>query len=240
VRDYWTGAGELNHPRKRLDAGPHRAVTFAHLRDHRAGFPVSNGHQWLQRVNVPAWAAWTGDPDADNHAHIRPGRYHYSSGGYWRLSQALTAVLGRTLKDYLDDHIFRAIGIRPERWRWVPGGEVRRTRSFYPSMPGYGLFVDPPYRIEGIDVVGGGGWVEMTPLDLARVGLLLARGGTWGSTRLIGEGRALEGHNGANDSELRVWPEHDTVFVRVTTQGLVFDPDRLLYGDENRTGERES
>ena len=45
------------------------------------------------------WAKYTGDPDHDNYAHVTPGRTsRYSSGGYWRLSQALTAVWGEDLK----------------------------------------------------------------------------------------------------------------------------------------------
>ena len=70
----------------------------------RGGFPISNGFFWSEKQDVPNWAKWTGDPTADNYAHVEPGKQgRYSSGGRWRLSQALTAVWKRELKDVLDE-----------------------------------------------------------------------------------------------------------------------------------------
>ena len=52
-----------------------------------------------------------GDPDYDNYAHAAPGSVsRYSSGGYWRLSQALTAIWKKDLKQVLDERIPPAIG----------------------------------------------------------------------------------------------------------------------------------
>ncbi len=83
----------------------------------------------------------------------------YSSGGYWRLSQALTAVWKKDLKQVMDERFFGALGIPPERWDWTPGRKVREDSSLYPQMPGYGLYLDPPYEIDGNVVRGGpGGW----------------------------------------------------------------------------------
>ena len=57
------------------------------------------------------WARWTGDPFYDNYSHAEPGTVAiYSSGGYWRLSQALTAVWCRDLKTVLDERLFSIIG----------------------------------------------------------------------------------------------------------------------------------
>ena len=86
---------------------------------------------------------------------------------------------GRDLKEVLDDKLFGRIGICPERWDWVPGRVVFENKDFYPSMPGYGDFVDPPYEIDGHVVRGGGGWAIMSASDLARYGLLVATGGHW-------------------------------------------------------------
>jgi len=189
---YWTGEGRLA-PHKVLNVGHHAQLTFRHLRDMTGGFPVSNGHTWAtggpagQYVpGIPPWARWTGDPDYDNYAHVPPGtQTQYSSGGYWRLSQALTDIWKRDLKSLLDERILGPIGIPSDRWQWLTGEEIRRDREFYPELPGYGGFVDPPYEIDGVAVVGGGGWVVAGARDFARLGLLIATGGRWGAKRLI-------------------------------------------------------
>lgn len=41
------------------------------------------------------------------------------------------------------------IGIPADRWDWVPGKVVHDEIHWYPNMPGYGDFIDPPYEIGG-------------------------------------------------------------------------------------------
>jgi len=204
IKDYWTGEGQLNQPHKYLNQGYHRFLTFNHLKNHQGGFPVTNGWSWKSGANynkpAPKWAKFTGDPDFDNYSHAKPSffRRHYSSGGYWRLAQALTAVWNRDLKNVLDEKIFSHLGISADRWDMPPGEAVRHTVDFYPKMPGYGQFLDPPYEING-NIVRGGQWVEMSAKDLARFGLLVATGGYWKGKRLI---KTIRGHNGGNGSNV--------------------------------------
>ena len=61
----------------------------------------------------------------------------------------------------------------------MAGREVFENKNFYPSMPGYGDFVDPPYEIDGHVVRGGGGWAvnaylpkEVGIISLSRQGVL--------------------------------------------------------------------
>ena len=104
---------------------------------------------------IPPWATTTKDPLYDNYAHGEPGRVtHYSSGGYWRLGQALTALWDQDLKQVLQDELFLHLGIPVDRWDWLPGKVVHDTRDFYPAFPGYGEYVDPPYEINGHVVRG--------------------------------------------------------------------------------------
>jgi len=65
-------------------------------------------------------------------------------------------------------------------------------------MPGYGLFIDPPYEINGQVVRGGAGWVVMSPKNLARWGLLVATGGQWKGKRLISKVVDAGGGNGSS------------------------------------------
>ena len=197
IKDYWTGRGLMSHPFKEMDKGHHARLTFNHLDFMRGGFPISNGNYWKCGKH-PAWAKWTGDPTRDNYAHRAPGQTHYSSGGMWRLNQAMTAILGKELKSFLDQELFRHIGIKAENWKWFTGRQVYENKDFYPAMPGYGLMCDPPYEINGKRVYGGGGWVVMTPRDLGRLGLLVSTRGIWKGKRLISDTKLLAGHAGFN------------------------------------------
>ena len=92
---------------------------------------------------IPTWPSWTGDPDFDNYAHVPPGkksRRRYSSGGHWRLYQALTALWDCPLKDVLDEKIMSKIGIDKDEWELLPGHVVHDSHGIYGSSPFYGEF----------------------------------------------------------------------------------------------------
>ena len=213
---------------------------------HAGGFPVTNGFFWRQGAYahsatgwgrgyytprdsktkrdrgsaIPDWAEWTGDPFYDNYAHAAPGTVEvYSSGGIWRLAQALTFLWGRDLKQVLDEQLFGEIGIRADRWDWIPGRSVYENKDFYASMPGYGDFVDPPYEIGGHPVRGGGGWAVMSASDLARFGLLVATDGVWKGKQLI-DAEWVRSHGGGNGSFVIGDPDTYISAGIVTTQGL--------------------
>lgn len=226
IHKYWTGKGQLLPAAKRMNEGYHLSLTFFHLHSMRGGFPITNGWNWSHGRSVAEWAKSTGDPTADNYAHIMPGtKRHYSSGGRWRLSQALTALWNRELKDVLDEKLFQHMGIKADDWQWATGRELHANRQWYPEMPGYGLFCDPPYEIEGQRVQGGGGWVTMSAKDLARVGLLVAMRGVWNGKRLIGDTRLVAGHAGGNASLMQGWSDTMITWGQVTTSGI--SPDGL-------------
>jgi len=221
IRDYWTGEGQLDAEHKRMDRGLHQSLTFFHLHAMRGGFPISNGWYWSKKQDVPDWAQWTGDPTVDNYTHVEPGKENrYSSGGRWRLSQALTAVWQRELKDVLDERLFRHMGIQADDWQWATGRELHDHRDWYPGMPGYGSFCDPPYETGGCRVQGGGGWVSMSASDLARVGLLVASRGTWKGKRLIGDTPLVRGHAGGNSSLMDGWSDTMFSWGQVTASGI--------------------
>ncbi|MCI0558526.1 MAG: serine hydrolase [Nitrososphaera sp.] len=225
IKGYWTGEGQLNGEHKYLSNGNQRFLTFKHLATHKGGFPITNGHSWQNCQNyedtAPSWAKCTGDPDYDNYAHVTPGRLFstYSSGGYWRLAQALTAAWGDDLKNVIDEGLFKKMGIPADRWEWLSGAHVRDDTHFYPAMPGYGLFLDPPYEING-HVVRGGQWVVISAKDLARFGLLLATRGIWRGERLISDTEFLTWHDGGNGSQVNAKGGSLMIAIaKVTTAG---------------------
>lgn len=221
IQKYWTGEGQLDAEHKWMDRGHHMSLTFYDLHAMRGGFPISNGFSWSKKKDVPSWAKWTGDPTADNYAHVEPGKQRrYASGGRWRLSQALTAVWKKELKDVLDEKLFHHMNIEPDDWQWASGKELHDNREWYPGMPGYGLFCDPPYEIQDRRVQGGGGWVIMSASDLARVGLLVASRGDWKGKRLIGDTPLVRSHAGGNSSLMTGWSDTMFSWGQVTTTGV--------------------
>ncbi len=224
----WTGHGELSHPHKYLDNERHRKLTWRHLLEHHGGFALESGFHWRKHTRhtvgskVPAWVKWTGDPLFDNYSHTSPGAVTgYSSGGYVRLGQALTAAWNRDLKDVLDERLFRYLDIPPDRWDWLPGEVVHDTKDFYPAFPNYGEYVGPPYKIKGHVVRGGPGWVVMSAEDLARFGLLISNGGMWKGKRLLGE-QWLRGHAGLDIHVVAGDPETTVSIAKVNTKGVPF------------------
>ena len=144
---------------------------------------------------------------------------------------------GKDIKRVLDDELFGEIGIPADRWDWTPGRVVHEKRDWYPHMPGYGDFLDPPYEIDGHVVRGGPGWVVMSARDLARFGHLVATGGVWNGRRLLGR-RWTIGHGGGNGSGVAGESTNYTAFGIVTTEGIDFNepflPDELFTGPVRR------
>ena len=224
IHKTWSGRGELSHSHKHLDQGLHRTLTWRHLLDHQGGFVLESGHHWRTRTvfhaTLPEGVRWTGDPGWDNYCQTPPGQTtRYSSGGYWRLGQALTALWDRDLKDVLDERLFGRLGIPPDRWEWTPGKTVHDTGDFYPDIPGYGEYVDPPYEINGHVVRGAPGWIVMSSEDLARFGLLIATGGVWKGQRLIGS-EWLQGHAGLDIHVVAGDPESMVSIAKINTKGF--------------------
>ena len=170
----------------------------------------------------------------------------YSSGGMWRLMQALTYVFNKDLKDVLDEELFSKIGIKPDAWYLMSGEEVHSNnpppnavpeqKSFYPSWTSdtkwYGCFVDPPYKVRGHIVRGGGGWALITPKDLCRVGLLLASGGYWDGKKLITKTFRVTGHAGCGNSDLKATGGTQYfAWGRVSTNSVSFPSSNLIKGE---------
>jgi len=236
IHKVWTGEGQLSHEHKYLDRGHHEKLTWRHLigrRDeslHWGGFPMEIGNRWMERrtgleendavPGVAEWANWTGDPYYDCYSHAEPGTVSvYSSAGFWRLGQALTAVWGRDIKDVVQERLFDAIGISAERWGWIPGSEVKDQKYFYPAIPDTYTYLDPPYEIGGNVVRSGPGWVVISASDLARFGHLNATRGIWNGERII-DADWLRGHSGGNKSGASGESKHFTAMGVVTTVGL--------------------
>jgi CubicO group peptidase (beta-lactamase class C family) len=236
IHQTWSGAGLLSHPHKHLDAGHHATLTVRHIlgpkeeSKHYGGFPMEIGYEWqkgraafsVEEADkwVPAWANWSGDPFYDLYSHAEPGTVgHYSSAGFWRLSQVMTHIWDRDLKEVLDEKLFSRIGLPAERWDWYSGRVVSAKKYFYPGIPDSYTYLDPPYEVNGHPVRSGPGWVVISASDLARFGHLLATGGEWEGEQLI-DPQWLRGHSGGNRSGASGESTYYTAMGVVTTEGL--------------------
>lgn len=230
VHRTWTGAGQMSHPHKQMDAPAQQSITWRHLAEHTAGYAIENAAHWRQgHVPEEPWIrqAWSGDPDHDMYALRPPGTRFYSSANYIRLGQALTALFAEDLKGVLDRELLGPIGIPPDRWAWLSLAEAYAALDMYPEAPGYGQYADQPHEIAGVQVRGGPGWVCMPAADLARFGLLVATGGLWRGRRLLGA-EWLISKSGGNCSTM-VGDRHSFVAgARVATENL---PDFLWVPD---------
>ncbi|MHB0958704.1 MAG: serine hydrolase domain-containing protein [Pirellulaceae bacterium] len=231
----WTGRGQLSHEHKCLDQGHHARLTWRQLINHQGGFVLESGYHWRTGTEfhgvIPPWATTTRDPLYDNYAHGEPGHVtHYSSGGYWRLGQALTALWDQDLKQVVQDELFSHLGIPVDRWDWLPGKVVHDTRDFYPAFPGYGEYVDPPYEINGHVVRGAPGWFVISSEDLARFGLLVATGGRWKDKQLVAPGW-LQGHAGLDIHVVAADPQTMVSIAKTNTGGFPFGVDVGTSGD---------
>lgn len=242
ISETWTGEGLLSHPHKYLNQGHHKTLTWRQILEHRSGFVLESGYHWRTKTvfhrEIPPGVKWTGDPLFDNYAHNPPGSARrYSSGAYWRLGQALTALWDRDLKEVIDERVFRHIGIPADRWDWLPGKVVHDTEDFYPDIPNYGEYVGPPYEINGHVVRGGPGWIVMSSEDLARFGLLIATRGIWKGKRLV-DARFLPNlQYGVRIHAFAGDPKTMVHYAKINTKGFPFGgvgdfsfPEELITG----------
>ncbi len=144
---------------------------------------------------------------------------HYSSAGFWRLGQALTALWDRDLKDVLDERLFGKIGIFADRWDWPAGRVIKDSKYLYPTIPDSYTYLDPPYKIGGNVMRSGPGWAIISASDLARFGQLVATSGIWKGQRLL-DPQWLRGHGGGNKSGVSGESAFSTAMGVVTTRGL--------------------
>jgi hypothetical protein len=151
-----------------------------------------------------------------------PGtRFAYCDGASQLLSAILTRVTGSPAEVYAQDRLYGPLGIAGVIWPRDPRGD-------------------------------NSGWGDsfIRPLDLARIGYLYLRNGTWNGKRILSEEwvrQATTGHEtteggerygfqwwvpqagiyearGRGGQRLVVWPEHDLVIVML---GAGFDPSSL-------------
>jgi CubicO group peptidase (beta-lactamase class C family) len=142
-----------------------RAITWRHLLDQTSQW---EGELWGKPTRVDAQSTREGTESASG----PPGEgWAYNDVRVNLTALALTILTGRALPDVLRDRIMTTIGAS-EGWSWH-GYDNAVTEIDGARVP----------VVSGGAHWGGGLWISA--LDLARIGHLCLRGGTWGERRVL-------------------------------------------------------
>ena len=173
------GTGADGKPQLRPAKGP---ITLRHLLTHTAGL----GYFFIHPEVLGYYAA-TGMPEPGSLASIKmplmfdPGEsWEYSVATDW-VGQAVEAVTGQTLGDYLAAHVTGPLGMTQTAFRSeMPAGAAK----VHVRTPDGGWVINPAVLGGGEFQMGGGG-LSSTAGDYARFVQMLLRGGELDGARIL-------------------------------------------------------
>ena len=175
-----TGTGPDGQPQLRPAKGP---ITLRHLLTHTAGL----GYFFIH-PEVLGWYAATGMPEPGSLASIRmplmfdPGEaWEYSVATDW-VGQAVEAVTGQTLGDYLAEHVTGPLGMASTDFRAEMPADAAKVHVR--AADGSGWEINPAVLGGGEFHMGGGG-LSSTAADYARFVRMLLRGGELDGVRVL-------------------------------------------------------
>ena len=174
-----TGFGTDGQPQLRPANGP---ITLRHLLTHTAGL----GYFFIHPQVLQYYSA-VGMPEPGSLASIKmplmfdPGEsWEYSVATDW-VGQAVEAVTGQTLGEYLAQHVTGPLGMTQTAFRGeVPEGAAK----VHVRTPAGGWLINPAVLGGGEFEMGGGG-LSSTAGDYARFVRMLLRGGELDGTRIL-------------------------------------------------------
>lgn len=150
-----------------------RAITIRHLLTMTAPYPFKNWHEPFDRLcRQPDWIKYTLDSLGQGG---KIGDFKYSSEGAHLLSAIITRATGKCAREFANEHLFKPIGMRE-----IPDYKMngfKRDDLFGESLKGW--VKDPKGNSTG-------GWgITLTPMDMARFGLLYLKEGVWKGKQII-------------------------------------------------------
>lgn len=185
---YDRGAIDLDAPVRKyipeFTGGLKDQVTVRHLLTHRGGLPAGRELWRTTKSPAEARAAVIATP-----VRCTPGAcYEYSDLGADMLGFIVEAVSGESLDAFLDDNVFRRLGMNDTRFR-VTGDDVARTAPTEIAPPrGYALrgevHDENAFALGGI---AGHAGLFSTAADLSVFAQTLLDGGTYNGVRVIAD-----------------------------------------------------
>ncbi len=169
-----------------FDTPIHSQITIWHLLTHTSGLPADPGYfcepypiPWFRMIENEDWIKIV----LSGPIQSKPGKeWNYSTLGFCILGEIITRVSGKHLADYLQDEIFKPLGMNrtfidvPDEllnevcinadWELDNIADIKRRDPKSPSLGGFGAFT--------------------TMYDLFRFGQCFLNGGTLDGVRLLG------------------------------------------------------
>jgi len=185
---YDQGRIDLDAPVSRylpaFSGGLRDQVTVTHLLTHHAGLPAGRELWRVAHTPSDARAAVLNTP-----VQCTPGRcYEYSDLGADLLGFIAEEISGRPLDEFLDDKVFRRLGMHDTRWG-VEADDVGRTAPTEIAPPrGYPLrgevHDENAFALGG---VAGHAGLFSTAADLAVFAQMMLEGGSYAGQRIVSE-----------------------------------------------------
>jgi methyl acetate hydrolase len=172
-----------DEPRLRPPASP---VLIRHLMTHTSGLSY-----WFSSADILRWHELTGTPPvlSGKLGSIRtpllhdPGeRWTYGVSTDW-LGQVIEAVSGKSLEDYLREHVWGPLDM-PDA-TFYPSDEQRARMPALKFRAPDGQLVDAPLEDVEWEFASGGGGGHATARDYARFQRMLLRGGELDGERVL-------------------------------------------------------
>lgn len=170
---------------------PPRPITLCDLLTHTSGLPGSpppglgNLYSKRHRTLAEAVMAYSQRP-----LDFEPGsKWSYCNTGVDTLGRVVEAVSGTPYESFLDERIFRPLGMT-DTFFYVPAGKVARLTPIYTAdkekLKKVDSFLGDPLEGEGRYPIPAGG-LYSTASDLARLYQMMLDRGTRGEKRLVSE-----------------------------------------------------
>jgi len=189
-----TGFDESGAPQTRTASKP---ITLRHLLTHTAGFGYFFVHEEVVRffghAGIPAPGERAG---IEMPLMFEPGeRWEYSVATDW-VGQAIEAVTGERLRDYLGTHVLAPLEMEDTAFHDAPPTGIASVHVRHPD----GGFEPIPMFIPNAEYDSGGGGLVSTAKDYARFMRAILRGGELDGQRILQESTVGEmGRNQVGD-----------------------------------------
>ncbi len=169
---------------------PGHPITVFHLLTHTSGLTVDGD---------AFWAAWDANTEKTNTTAMaralaalplvsQPGevfKYGPTGAAYEVLAAVIEIASGQTLEDFMDENIFRPLGL-DDTYFYLPPDKVKRRPAIYRQVDG-ALRVLRPYGEPDVrsGYFYGGGGVQSSPRDVLHFARLFLHGGEVDGVRIL-------------------------------------------------------
>ena len=170
-------------PEFRMLSSAYRRITIRMLLDHSSGFPGSTYGNAITSVYYPAYVQQVMDALASERIKTTPGYMSvYCNDGFTLIEKIVPAVTGLTFAQYVQDEIFKPLGMDNSAYPLQPFADGTYAKAYYGDVA----------RPREVLSVLASGAAYSTPTDMGRLGAMLMNGGVYQGTRILSAGAVAQ------------------------------------------------